>query len=217
MQGLIALRGHLVALRAKAKAGLSPSAVTRWLIETLRLREVLIRDNTQGPGGRGRWENVSSLITLMERYESRQPDADVREFLKHVALERNQEGISDTPDAVTLMTLHAAKGLEWPVCFLVGCQEGLLPHQRTIDDSGDLSEERRLFYVGLTRAREVAILTTARKRLHRGAAKSVKPSRFLADIPKAHRVDDSRTTQTRPEDRQGTKSRFAALKAMLDS
>jgi len=87
-------------------------------------------------------------------------------------------------DAVTLMTLHASKGLEFPVVFIVGMEEGLFPHSRSLLDRNELEEERRLCYVGITRAKEKLFLTYARKRLFQGMTSSNTASRFLMDLPK---------------------------------
>ena len=91
----------------------------------------------------------------MRKWSQDNPDGKVADYLKQVTLDaRTDEGEDEGKEAVALMTIHSAKGLEWPVSFVVGCQEGLLPHQRTLDEGADLSEERRLFYVAMTRARE---------------------------------------------------------------
>jgi superfamily I DNA/RNA helicase len=87
-------------------------------------------------------------------------------------------------DEVTMLTLHGAKGLEYPVVFLVGMEEGFLPHKRTIEEAADFSEERRLCYVGITRARDHLVLTRAKNRVRYGKPVPRYPSRFLADIPK---------------------------------
>lgn len=127
-------------------------------------------------------ENLARLENLKELRSVATEFPDINDFLENVALveagPRNQ-----TKNAVTLMTLHAAKGLEFPVIFLVGMEEGLFPHSRTLMDSSQLEEERRLAYVGITRAKEILYLTYANSRLYFGEKLSNPPSRFIMDIP----------------------------------
>jgi DNA helicase II / ATP-dependent DNA helicase PcrA len=135
----------------------------------------------------GRLENLKELIRSMEEYES------LRSFLEHVALVMDAEQNAGT-DAVNLMTLHSAKGLEFETVFLPGWEEGLFPHQRALDEGGraGLEEERRLAYVGLTRAKKnLHIWFVSNRRIH-GLWQSTIPSRFLDELPDAHvEVDDS--------------------------
>ncbi|HEU4987373.1 MAG TPA: UvrD-helicase domain-containing protein, partial [Rhizobiaceae bacterium] len=129
----------------------------------------------------GRLENLKELIRSMEEYES------LRGFLEHVALVMDAEQ-NEELDAVNLMTLHSAKGLEFGTVFLPGWEEGLFPHQRSLDEGGrsGLEEERRLAYVGLTRAkRNLHIWFTSNRRIH-GLWQSTIPSRFLDELPEAH-------------------------------
>lgn len=127
-------------------------------------------------------ENLARLENLKELRSVATEFPNINDFLENVALveagPRNQ-----TKNAVTLMTLHAAKGLEFPVVFMVGMEEGLFPHSRTLMDSSQLEEERRLAYVGITRAKEILYLTYANSRLYFGEKLSNPPSRFIMDIP----------------------------------
>ncbi len=107
------------------------------------------------------------------------------EFLEGVALVAEVDTLDETADAVTLLTLHAAKGLEFPVVFIAGLEDGLLPHSRSLDDAEGMAEERRLFYVGLTRAKDLVCLSYAFRRFLFGSSDASAPSRFLADIPAA--------------------------------
>ncbi len=105
-------------------------------------------------------------------------------FLEEVALVSDQDTLEERPDRVTLITLHAAKGLEFPIVFMVGLEEGLLPYARALDDERELEEERRLTYVGMTRAKDRLFLVHARHRSAWGSGGvEVEPSRFLADLP----------------------------------
>ncbi|OGM88091.1 hypothetical protein A2614_00510 [Candidatus Woesebacteria bacterium RIFOXYD1_FULL_40_21] len=127
-------------------------------------------------------ENLARLENIKELRSVATEFSDINDFLENVALveagPRNQ-----TKNAVTLMTLHAAKGLEFPVVFIVGMEEGLFPHSRSLMEANQLEEERRLAYVGITRAKELLYLTYATRRLYFGEKISNPPSRFIIDIP----------------------------------
>ena len=129
--------------------------------------------------GTDRWENVQELRRLALEYAGRTLD----EFLENVALVSDQDTIKDNINAPTLLTLHAAKGLEFGAVFLIGLDDGLLPHSRSFDEPEAMEEERRLFYVGITRAKDRLFLSRARQRGGRGLAEETYPSRFLSDIP----------------------------------
>ncbi len=129
--------------------------------------------------GRERWDNVLELRGVAADYQ----DATLTEFLADVALVSDVDNLSDQVDATTLLTLHAAKGLEFPVVFITGLEEGVLPHQRSFDDVEEMAEERRLMYVGITRAKSRLYLTRAFRRTVWGQSEVADPSRFLQDIP----------------------------------
>jgi DNA helicase II / ATP-dependent DNA helicase PcrA len=129
--------------------------------------------------GKERWENVLELRRLAQDYESR----TLSEFLENVALISDQDTLSENQNAPTLLTLHAAKGLEFGAVFIVGLDDGTLPHSRSFDEPEQMEEERRLFYVGMTRAKEALYLVRALQRGGRGYAESTIPSRFLEDVP----------------------------------
>ncbi len=126
-----------------------------------------------------RWENVKELHGLAQRYA----EEGLSAFLEEVALVSDQDTLSDDADAPVLLTLHAAKGLEFPQVFIVGLVEGLLPHSRSWEDSDAMAEERRLFYVGITRAKDALYLTYPEMRVVYGYAEPGEPSRFLEEIP----------------------------------
>ncbi|KKR44919.1 MAG: ATP-dependent DNA helicase PcrA, DNA helicase II / ATP-dependent DNA helicase PcrA [Microgenomates group bacterium GW2011_GWC1_41_20] len=135
-------------------------------------------------------ENLTRLENLKELRSVATEFPDINEFLENVALveasqDSNKRVIpnSQLKDCVTLMTLHAAKGLEFPIVFIVGMEEGLFPHSRSLMDSGQMEEERRLAYVGITRAKDQLFLTYANSRLYFGERISNPPSRFITDIP----------------------------------
>ena len=129
--------------------------------------------------GQDRWENVMELRRLAAEFDQ----AGLEAFLERVALVSDQDTLAEGNDAPTLLTLHAAKGLEFGVVFIVGLNEGSLPHARSLDDNEALHEERRLFYVGITRAKDRLYLVYSQTRSAYGYAEPVAPSRFLDDIP----------------------------------
>ena len=126
-----------------------------------------------------RWANIMELRGAAQEYG----DLGLVEFLQQVALVSDQDTLTDNQNAPTLLTLHAAKGLEFPVVFIIGLDEGELPHYRSQDDPEAMAEERRLFYVGLTRAEDRVILLRAFRRRQRGVSALTDPSRFLDDLP----------------------------------
>ena len=140
--------------------------------------------------GEARIENLDELVNVASRFERTQEDIDagldeLSAFLSHAALEAGEGQGEAWDDCVQLMTLHSAKGLEFPLVFLVGLEEGLFPSQRSTEDEGRLEEERRLAYVGITRARERLVITYAESRRMHGTEMLARPSRFLAEIPAA--------------------------------
>ncbi len=192
-------------------------ALARWICTELHAREAWIRDPTEGPGGYTRWKNVEYLFDNLRGWRERKPDGHLRDYLRLVTLDSKSTDEQER-DEVALMTLHASKGLEWPVCFVIGCQEGLIPHQRTLEDSrGDVSEERRLFYVGLTRARRRAYLTLSRLRKRFKGYEPTRPSRFLREIPAEHRIDDERAVGGGDAGPDEKPNRFADLAARLQA
>ncbi|MCK9521380.1 MAG: ATP-binding domain-containing protein [Dehalococcoidia bacterium] len=131
-----------------------------------------------------RLENVLQLRAVMSQYEEVTGEAsDLSTFLQDVSLVADVDEMRDEVDAVTLITLHAAKGLEFPVVFLVGMEEGVLPHIRSFDDPLQMEEERRLAYVGITRAEDLLYLTRSYRRYLMGSQSTNPASRFLKDIP----------------------------------
>jgi DNA helicase-2/ATP-dependent DNA helicase PcrA len=154
------------------------------------------------PDGEERWENVQELRAVASQYDELAPAEALARFLEDAALITDIDEYDDKADAVTLITLHAAKGLEFPVVFIVGMEEGLLPHMRSYDDPAQMEEERRLCYVGMTRAQERLYLLRAFRRAFGGHNPA---SRFLADIP-----PDLVTTRERIPTAMPTRERFIA-------
>ena len=136
-----------------------------------------LRDGTEE--GEERWANVLELRNVAAEYE----DLTLTDFLADVALVSDVDSLSEEVDAPTLLTLHSAKGLEFPVVFITGLEEGILPHSRSFDEPEQMAEERRLSYVGLTRAKDRLFLTYAFMRTRYGSSEPSVPSRFLDDVP----------------------------------
>ncbi len=144
--------------------------------------QMLLKD---GPEGELRWENVKELISVAHKYNENAADYEdvLSAFLEEVALASDVDNVDQNQDAVHLMTLHSAKGLEFPVVFIVGLEEGILPHSRSLLAYSEMEEERRLMYVGLTRAKEKIYLLFTRQRTIFGTTQMNSPSRFIEDIP----------------------------------
>ncbi|WP_263808946.1 ATP-dependent helicase [Salinibacter sp.] len=140
------------------------------------LRKEHTRENLQ------RWENVQELISALAEYVESTEDATISTFLQEVALMTGQDEAEGGDDKVTLMTLHAAKGTEFPVVFVAGLEEGLFPLEKATQEKAELEEERRLFYVGVTRAEERLYLSWARSRYRYGEQTSNTRSRFLEEV-----------------------------------
>jgi DNA helicase-2/ATP-dependent DNA helicase PcrA len=140
----------------------------------------------EGLQNQSRLENLAQLESVAAEYEQNTPDASLEGFLETTALVADSDQLPDA-DAdsgqITLMTLHTAKGLEFPVVFLTGMEEGTFPHSRSLNDEKELGEERRLAYVGITRARKRLYLTRAAVRTQWGRSEELLPSQFLEDIP----------------------------------
>ena len=140
----------------------------------------------KGEKGQARLENLQELVNAAQEFET-DPDSDMEplsEFLSHASLEAGEGQADAWEDCVQLMTLHSAKGLEFPQVFLCGMEEGLFPHQRSVEEPGRLEEERRLCYVGITRARQQLVLSCAERRRLFGSETYCLPSRFIDEIPR---------------------------------
>ena len=145
--------------------------------------DMLDKEAEHDPQGESRKENVGEFLSVAKDYMDSNPDGNLQDFLENVALVRDLDDFESSDSKVTLMTLHAAKGLEFPVVFLTGLDEGLFPHSRTLLDPSQVEEERRLAYVGITRAERQLYVTNATTRTMYGRISAYMPSRFLAEIP----------------------------------
>jgi DNA helicase-2/ATP-dependent DNA helicase PcrA len=201
------------ALREATAAGVTGRAV-RGIEEFVSLLDALRREVDKGPaallqkalegsgyvaeleaeGGieaEGRLENLSELVGVAREFET------VEEFLEQVSLVADTDELDDDDSAVVLMTLHSAKGLEYPAVFLIGMEEGIFPHVRTLTEPDELEEERRLAYVGITRARERLFVSSAWARSLHGSTQYNPPSRFLSELPE-HLVEAVGQRRRRP-------------------
>ena len=136
--------------------------------------------------GEERWDNILELRGSASNFEGPEPRERLIEFLENVALVSDIDSLEEGEDAITLITLHQAKGLEYDAVFMIGMEEGLLPHSRSLESNADLEEERRLCYVGMTRARKRLYMFHAFQRGFRGSRGAMMPSRFLDEIPLAY-------------------------------
>ncbi len=130
-----------------------------------------------------RIENLEEFLTVAIEFEKEAVDKSLNEFLNSISLSSDTDNLEDSDDMVTLMTLHSAKGLEYPVIFLVGMEEGIFPGYQSMNEPSEIEEERRLFYVGITRAQQYLYITFANKRTIFGSTSYNPPSRFLKEIP----------------------------------
>ena len=154
------------------------------------LTEILVRSGykynlemSRDPQDEARVENLDALVGQVVEYELRNPESSLADYLAEITLAAAADEIDDGSGQVSLMTLHTAKGLEYPVVFIAGLEQGTLPHIRAIEEPGGVAEERRLFYVGITRAMSRLYLTMALQRTLFGQMNSTMPSQFLLDIP----------------------------------
>jgi DNA helicase-2/ATP-dependent DNA helicase PcrA len=177
--------GGMLATWRTAALSLTTSELFDRVIADLSYKKYIDDDSEEGVD---RWENVEELRRLALEYSTRSLD----EFLENVALVSDQDTIAEG-NVPTLLTLHAAKGLEFGAVFIVGLDDGILPHSRSFDEPEGMEEERRLFYVGITRAKDKLYLIRAIQRGGRGAAEETYPSRFLDDVPADLLIGKSRT------------------------
>ncbi len=150
------------------------------VLEQTRFHDYLLEHT---PDGKDRWDNLLELRTVASDYSDLPPEEALGAFLEGVALVSDVDKLDEKLPAVSLITLHQAKGLEFPVVFVTGMEEGVLPHVRSMGNDSQMEEERRLCYVGITRAKDRVFLTRAKVRGYQGMREESLPSRFLKDIP----------------------------------
>lgn len=156
-------------------------------------------EESTDPQDQARAENIGELLSVAKDFQDTNPSGTVEDFLEQVALVNDVDSFEEEESKVTLMTLHAAKGLEFPIVFLGGLEEGLFPHSRTLMNPEEIEEERRLAYVGITRAEKELYISNATTRTVFGRTSSYLPSRFIDEIPE-ELVDGLRAKRKVPED-----------------
>ena len=219
-----------------------PEAMVSWArksLERIGARKAIEEECDDAVAAVKRWENLDELLHSLGqmKWES-EPDASgtapsvkmLQEFLSRLTLQaqeeeedKKEEAKDNSNDQVTMLTLHGAKGLEYSIVFLVGMEEGILPHRRTIDEGLDFGEERRLAYVGITRAKDHLILTRCRNRVRYGKPVPRYRSRFVNEIPESklmmndqsHGPDKSDSKEAREAHEERVKNHLADIRAML--
>ena len=156
-------------------------------------------EESTDPQDQARAENIGELLSVAKDFQDTNPNGTVEDFLEQVALVNDVDSFEQEESKVTLMTLHAAKGLEFPIVFLGGLEEGLFPHSRTLMNPEEIEEERRLAYVGITRAEKELYISNATTRTVFGRTSSYLPSRFIDEIPE-ELVDGLRAKRKVPDD-----------------
>ncbi len=188
VQGFVDLIEQL----ARETGGISLQEQVAHVVEASGLRRHFDKDKSEK--GQSRVENLDELVNAAKGFERPEEDEEMSElasFLSHAALEAGEGQAADGQECVQLMTLHSAKGLEFPVVFLVGLEQGLFPHSRSTTDPAGFEEERRLCYVGMTRAQQKLVLSYAESRRMHGQTSIQRPSCFISEIP-AELIADQR-------------------------
>jgi DNA helicase-2/ATP-dependent DNA helicase PcrA len=185
------------ALAAQKSPGISMRELMEKLVTRSGLEAVLKK---VGLEEQQEMANVNELITSAAEYDTQNPEGSLQDYLAQVSLVSDVDHLKDSGGAVTLMTLHAAKGLEFPVVAMIGLEEGCLPHARAREDPNQMEEERRLCFVGITRAQQRLIVTKAAMRTLRGMRERTVPSPFLAELPKQELEVLDRTKFAAPDE-----------------
>lgn len=173
--------------KARSRFGNMPLSETLvWFLEEIQYKKAIEEEVKSEKMRLFKWENIEECVNALSQYEQEAEDPTLSDFIATTALGKptfSAEMKESQEDKVQLMTLHSAKGLEFPACFIVGLEDHILPHEKSMAATG-IEEERRLFHVGITRARKFLTLSMARSRVRMGKAQPTNPSRFLFEIPK---------------------------------
>jgi len=207
--------------RQRFRGGEGLVVTAKALFAELGLEDEIIRGTDSIEQARRRIENLEEVVNALATFVEREEQPTLAGFLEKVSLLDEEEPGNDKEkklarDAVTLMSLHASKGLEFPVVFLVGFEEELLPHVKSVSESLDVSEERRLCYVGITRARRRLVLTCCRERKKYGQLQERLPSRFLDEIPAELLERHDRVTVSEEEHEAEAASFFSRIQSMFE-
>lgn len=166
---------------SEKKGGMKLQDLVKEIVTRTGYLDYWMNDNS--PKSKDRVENVKEFVSAISEYEEGNPKASLEDFLNQVALISDVDKLDESADAVTLMTIHSAKGLEFDIVFIAGMDEGLFPHKNCIEEPGGIEEERRLAYVGITRARKKLYLFSAVSRRQYGTKKLGAISRYISEIP----------------------------------
>ncbi len=191
---------RLIQRYSSLKDHMSPGELLRALIDETNILQELKLENTMD--SLARRENIQEFLSAITDYFHEKPDATIETFLEEVALFSEADSVDGSKNSVTLMTLHAAKGLEFPVVCITGLEEGLFPSQASADDARDLEEERRLLYVGITRAMRKCYVYYALARLRFGETVREMPSRFIEELEKSGSTERVTSFGTKPRERE---------------
>jgi superfamily I DNA/RNA helicase len=214
----------IVKFRHRFRSSGNAAKTFRELIQEIGMEDDIWRSAENVEQGKRRLENLAEAVSAFAAYEGRETQPTLEGFLERVSLldsdEPNREEKENKlrRDAVVLMSLHASKGLEFPHVFLAGVEEETIPHCTADGETADLAEERRLLYVGITRAQRTLTLLHARHRKKYGRLRPRQPSRFLSEIPEELLQHSPLSTpvQTEAEKDQAANAFFSSLKARLD-
>ena len=217
VQGFGELLNEMEALTATD----GPAEILKFILQRSGYRAEL--ELSRDPQDEARVENLDALLGQLFEWQAQNPEGTVADYLAEVTLSAAADEIEDDSGTLSLMTLHTAKGLEYQVIFLIGLEQGTLPHIRSFDEPGGLQEERRLMYVGMTRARERLLISNALQRTLFGSTSSFIPSSFLSDIPmelvdvEGTERSISQTTMSRPRERTAWAGAINAPSAVRDN
>jgi DNA helicase-2/ATP-dependent DNA helicase PcrA len=188
------------------KDGMNISDLVKQILQRSGYTQSLKNENTVE--AENRIENLDEFLTVAQEFEEQMADSTLEEFLEGITLSSDIDNLEETEETVTLMTLHSAKGLEFPVVFLVGMEEGIFPGYKSIGETKELEEERRLCYVGITRAKEYLFMTCAKQRTIFGSTSCNNPSRFLKEIPESM-LDGAKEALSQRESRFDEQDRYS--------
>lgn len=174
---------HILDSVRKSMQELNPTELLDLTIKESGYKEWLLNESETKEKGEARWENIQELKTVTQKFNNLYGEEGLQSFLEDITLVSDQDEVDETDNAVKMMTIHAAKGLEFPVVFIVGMEEGLFPHSRSLINPQEMEEERRLCYVALTRAIQRVYIIFAAQRMRYGTVQVNPPSRFIDDIP----------------------------------
>lgn len=176
------------------------AGVVKHIVSESGYKDFLLSDKS--PEGEARYQNVQELMSVASKYEALEPGISLTTFLEEISLITDLDDLDEEQNAVTMMTLHSSKGLEFPVVFMTGLEEGIFPHSRSLFEPQEMEEERRLMYVGITRAKDNLFLLYAKQRMLFGEFKQNAPSQFLMDIPEEFIEGPALSTDVRGRESQ---------------